>query len=1191
MLFVSLASAQTSGTLTGTVKDVQGLGIANVSVAVKSLSTNAPFSTKTNSLGVFEIPLLPPGRYQVVATNPGFQRTEVSPVVVEVARLAHVDLTMKVSDVSESVTVRASEAQADVNVVSAEITNSLSREELLKLPMIRNPFLIVNTLPGINSPATFGTRGTSTNITQDGINVADHFNRFAYGVNTTVITDNTQEISISAGTISSNGGFGVAQVRVVTPSGTNDYHGSLYFYHQNSALDANSFFNNARGLPKSPNHVNSFGFNMAGPVLVPMLYHGKNRTFFFFSADWRRQPSEIRGNSVVLTEQARQGRFRYIGTDGVQREVNLLSIGNIGALNPVTRQLLSRTPLPNNFDVGDGLNLGGYRFGIGSQNDTDRLTTKLTHRLNDRNYLEATYNHNSSFTGPFSILFPDLPGAEQFTRRQMGVFAWHSTFSPRISNAARFGFKIEPFRRSFGRAELLPFRVGFTGGITNPENLTAGMFRDSPSKEINDQLYIVRGRHNLSFGGEARFIRGRDINETGIIQQVNIGATAVNPSGIDATEVPVSTVATRTSAEQIYANLVGLVSNASQTFNVIAPDSGFVPGASFERHVKQRLVAFYGQDRWRISPRITATAGLRWEYYGVPFFAKGAALLPVGGADGVWGVSGPGNLFAPGRLTGRPTTLDFGGVEGRPQIYNRDLNNFAPSVGLAWDVTGDGRTSLRTGYAISYTPETLTLFVNMADQNRGLQVTSTNSGFVGGLPANGVPLTVPAFQVPVTQASLFALSNTASVAAFNPNLRTPYVQQWSIGLERAIGWGTVIEARYVGNHGVKLIRGVDLNEVNIIENGFLADFNRAATNLAINRGGGVVSFANLGQPGQAALPLFDAIFGGTNTANHRNSTFISQIDSGQAGLFANSLRLTPGSFPGLASLPANLLVANPVANSALLIDNGSFSSYNALQLEARRRFSSNLFFSTNYTFGKVLTDFEGSATEISALTTLRAPRIDKRRASYDIRHVFNLNATYELPFGRGHRLLGNAPGLVRRLVEGWNISTITRIQAGAPINLTSGLGTLNQRNGTTTVNLAPGVSVSDVQNAIGIFRTGGGVFYIDPNSGFLRATYGANGFLTRSDADVTRLRNPSAGQLGTLALGALSSPMNWKSDVGLFKRTPITERINFELRGELFNAFNNPQFSVGALSTSSTQFGVISSGGGRSVQVSGRINF
>lgn len=1190
-MMAQAAAQATRGSLTGLVKDPNDLPVAGASITIKNLRTNEQLTMQTNESGVFVAPSLAPGQYAVTVEMPGFKKVAVEPVIVETARPAHVDVKLDVSPIAEQIVVTATAAQADINVTTPEINTILTRRQLLNLPMIRNPFLIVNTLPGINAPSASGTRGTSTNITQDGINVADHFNRFAFGVNTTVITENTAEVSISTNTVGADGGFGMTQIRVVTPSGTNELHGSVYWYHQNNALNANSFFNNSRGIPRSPGHVNSLGFEVGGPVYVPKLYNGKNRTFFFASVDYRRQPATSIVNSMVLTESARRGLFSYVGTDGVQREVNLLQIGNFSALNPTTMQLINKTPLPNNSDVGDGFNIGGYRFGIGSDTNTDRHTIRLDHVLTSKHELEATYTHNSVFSGPFSVAFPGLPAADQFARRQSAVFALHSSLSPSLSNTARFGFKIEPFSRRFGRAETFPFRIDFQQ-ITDPESLSSGFLQDTPSKEFNDQFYWTRGAHSFSFGFESRWIAGRNISETGIIPQVTLGASGVNPSGIDATELPGSSAAIRTRAEGIYANLVGLVNSASQTVNVTSLDSGFVPGAPFERRLAQNFVAWFAQDRWRVTPYFTATLGLRWEYHGVPQFTRGAALLPVGGSDGLWGVSGLENLFAPGRLNGQPTTLDFGAVEGTPPLYEKDWNNFAPSIGFAWDVTRDGRTSVRGGYSISYTPEALTLYLNVANQNRGLQATSTNSTYTGVLTSSGVPLPVPQFQVPISQASLFTLSNTANVAAFNPNYRTPYIQQWSIGIERALPAEFVVEARYVGNHGVKLTRGVDLNEVNIFENGFLADFLRAANNLAINRANNVISFANLGQPGQVPLPLLDAIFGGTNTAFHRNSTFISLLDSGQAGIFANNIRLTPRTYPGLRNLPPNFFVVNPDANSAFFIDNGSYSHYHAFQLEARRRFSVGFFLTANYTFSKILTDFSGSTTEISPLTTFRNPRIDLQRPSYDIAHVFNLTGVYELPFGPGRRFLADSPGVIQRLVEGWNTSTIVRITSGSAVSFISGQGTFNQRTTSTTIALGPNLSFDQLQGYLGIFKTPGGVLAIDPNAPFMRLTYDAAGRISSATVDPTQLQNPAPGQLGQLPLGAFRSPLTWNADIALFKRTTVWENVNVEFRAELFNAFNHPTFSFpGSLNITGTQFGVITSAGSRFIQMSARVNF
>ncbi|MEP7272290.1 MAG: hypothetical protein ABI882_12370, partial [Acidobacteriota bacterium] len=239
---------------------------------------------------------------------------------------------------------------------------------------------------------------------------------------------------------------------------------------------------------------------------------------------------------------------------------------------------------------------------------------------------------------------------------------------------------------------------------------------------------------------------------------------------------------------------------------------------------------------------------------------------------------------------------------------------------------------------------------------------------------------------------------------------------------------------------------------------------------------------------------------------------------------------------------------------------------------------------------RVLTDFEGSANEISAVTTIRNIKQDKRRASYDVTHVFNLNAIYELPFGRGQAFLSNAPGYVSRIIGGWNASTIVRISSVGPVSILSQLQTFNQRT-TNSVTLSPDLSVDQVQQYLGIFRTPYGVMFVDPKAPFMKITLDSAGKLLTSQVDLTKLQSPTAGKLGTLATGAFRTPLIWNADIAFTKRTQIRESVNLELRAELFNAFNHPNFSFPSLVTSSTQFGVITFAGSRSIQVSARVNF
>src|SRR6185503_14998513 len=339
----------------------------------------------------------------------------------------------------------------------------------------------------------------------------------------------------------------------------------------------------------------------------------------------------------------------------------------------------------------------------------------------------------------------------------------------------------------------------------------------------------------------------------------------------------------------IYADLVGLLGNANKTFNITSPDSGFVDGATRGRRYLYHDVSLYFQDQWRLKRNFTFNYGTRWEFEGVPTLPDGLGIQVTNFND-IFGISGPGNLFKPGATAGSASaTLDFvSGKTGRG-MYKNDWNNFAPFVGFAWSPSYEkgplnwlfgsgGRSSLRGGYSISYLRDGFTIITNAlgtGTTNPGLIQTAANTTPTGVLGAAGVPLTKPVFKVPITYAENFAINPNNGLWAIDPNLATPYVQQWSFGLERELNSNTAIEVRYAANHAIKIYRAVDYNEVNIFENGFLQEFLNAQKNLAA-RGG--TSFAP-GVAGTVPLPILSTLFAGLSNANSfGSSTFISNLN-------------------------------------------------------------------------------------------------------------------------------------------------------------------------------------------------------------------------------------------------------------------------------------------------------------------------
>jgi hypothetical protein len=382
-----------------------------------------------------------------------------------------------------------------------------------------------------------------------------------------------------------------------------------------------------------------------------------------------------------------------------------------------------------------------------------------------------------------------------------------------------------------------------------------------------------------------------------------------------------------------------------------------------------------------------------------------------------------------------------------------------------------------------------------------------NNTPTGVLTTSGLPLPAPPFQVPVTDAQNLQKNSQNGLWTFDPNLRVPYVQQWSFGIEREIARDTALEIRYVGNHAIKVYRAININEINIFENGFVKEFLNAQTNLAINGG---TTFAP-GKAGTVALPIMSTLFNGlAASSGFTSSTFISNLTNNNVGAMAATLANSPTYSSTRTALAPNFFMANPNAAFADLLTNASFSKYDSLQIEIRKRLSRGFSLQANYTFSKVMTDTDGNvqSTLVSYLT-IRNPSLDIHRASFDQTHRFISNFIYELPIGTGRRWLNSGYAPVRKALEGWEVTGIVNVQSGFPFSVFSNRSTFNSftgGNSGTSVGLNPalltGMSFKDFQNSVGLFKTPTGVFFIDPT------------LLTTSTSATTGLVNSATAKAG-----------------------------------------------------------------------------
>jgi Carboxypeptidase regulatory-like domain/TonB dependent receptor len=1281
LLITSFCAAQVQrGSISGTVFDPQGAVVASAAITATDEATGAVFTVKTGNEGTFTIPGLPFGKYSVKIVATGFRAWEATGVQVITAQDSNLRANLVVGGTNEVVTVE--DVQAPVDSTSSELKTHVDRKQIMDLPSTtRNPLDFATQMAGVTSTgaATAGSsimnglRGSSNNLVQDGIDVRDSFIKtsgFAAAGNITL--ESIGEFSITGQNVGSDSGDGVVQIRMSTARGGNQFHGTAFYAGRNDAFNANTWTNNFTGTSRPILRQHRYGGSFSGPVDIPKLYHGKERTFFFFSYSVFQRHFQNTDARTVLTEPARNGLFTYQGADGATHTVNLLSTSTRNLpINPFTKSLIDATPLPVasgpvsvNPTAGDGFNIVGVRFNSPGSELDKLYDLRVDHKLFESSrwgthWMEGVWHWEHDPSSPSTdAQFPkgvatncvgsvcDIATATDF-RQRLAALAVNSTFGASAFNEIRVGFSRPEFSFLPPNPLQRSFNVYFPGvanqspnpsanAISNPEYAYDPQGRLSPFYSLADNFTKVKGAHTFKMGfliSSASthrfndFAGGAGVNG-GVVPVVTLGINANNGDGLSNCagfpSLPSGTTGSSicTRAQNIYASLVGLVNNISQTYNAV-PGQGYVSGLTDAFFIRERAYNFYGQDSWRWRPNVTVTAGLRWELVPAPDMVNKRMLVP---SEGLGDTTPYGPLFQTNssvtyndllaNLSNTTQLVAAGASNGQP-FWKTRYNNLAPSIGVAWQA--DSKTVIRAGYSISFVRDTLTIISNVTTSNLGLHtgvaVTPAAGDALSVLnPSTNQVLPPPAFSVPQSQYKNFLASFSSTggsgIYAIDPDLRTPYVQQWSFGIQRELSPSMAIEARYVGNHSTGMYRGNDLSQPNLTPT-LLSEFQQAATNLAVcsaNRTActgsstGALRFDNRNLPGQAPLPVLERI--NFPASFYSSTTFTNQFNAGQ---------LAPGQFwylvsnnctqqfllgtgcKGLGGLPANYFLANPLTAFNQTFTNGMSSSYNALQVEVRRRLSKGVQFGANYTWSKVLSNsgISGSQSELDRTLDFNQPGFNRTRADFDIHHTFHLNAVYELPVGRGRRWFSS--GIGGKVLEGWQIGGLWTSRSGIPMTFASGVGTVN-RSGASTANPAVpvGMTAAAVCSAVGVYMDPArGALYLPANFINFNTSSGAAAGSTLG-ANPAVLANPGAGSLGDHGLyKGCTGPSLHQVDMNFVKKTKITERIIFELRAEMFNIFNHPNFSPSATANiNNSGFGSLTSNfTAREIQFNGRISF
>jgi hypothetical protein len=1267
------AQVTTSGRLTGIVSDAHGALIPNAQIAAKHDKTQTEFKTTANDEGGWNIPSIPNGTYTVTITSQGFKTTVTKDVKVDTGQATTLNTALETGGASEQVVVTG--GGEVLQKESATVATTIVGRQIGELPFsTRDALTLITTLPGVSSPGVprastvNGLPKGSVNLTLDGANIQDNFLRSSDGFFTTIQakSDAVQEVTVSTAVPGAeSGGEGAVQVRFTTKSGSPEFHGGAFWQYRSKTFNSNYYFNNIDGLPRDAFILRQFGGNLGGPIYVPKLMKSRDKAFFFVNYEYFTLPqaygNDVTGNTLVLTPAARGGIFTYPDTTGALHQVDLLSFvaskcGTLpaGTLCPTTidpkvaaglglidgfvhsaGSLTSRvaTQSPGDFNRLD------YNFQDPGQNIRWFPTLRLDFNLSSKHHLEFIHNYQHYFSNPDGVngqldVYPGSgivvghPGVTGSIHRNsfsfVGAHRW--TINDRLINEVRAtssGNGTSLFTQEFAPG-LYDFWGGYAvnaGTYLGPQSLATGPFytrrsqsrRNTPVKGLNDNLNLLEGTHTINLGfAFTRVASFTQAVDTQVVPQIVFGVDANDPvvNVFSAANFPGSSSTQRTQAQQLYALLTGRISaiNRSASLNETTRGYDFIP---FTERNHQNEFAYYAQDTWKAMPNLTLSYGLRWEIDPSPL--NDNLIYTRTGADGIFGVSGFGNMFRPGVYTGSPTFFSLLG-EGE-KGYTTRHKDFAPSAGFAWSpnfksgllrtIFGNGdQTVFRGGYSIAYTREGFSAYTSMFGSNNGPTInlnatpSTTPSIFKAGTVLFRDPSTYPLI-APPADTSRFPLlaGGSASVNDFDPALKPGYTQSYSFGLQRELDKNTAVEVRYVGTHGTRLWRQYNLNEVNIFENGFLDVFKAAANNLAISRAAGKGdNYGNQGLPGQVAVPLITTAIGGSAAAT--NTTAVTQLLQGQAGALANSIATSATRMNNLIgaglvpffTLPdgtkvSNFFVVNPqaVAGGSFIMTNGTDTQFHALQIEVRRRLSNGLLVQGSYQFGKALANAFGASSSVAVQPrTLRDLNQDWGPSPWDIRHSFKLDWLYELPIGPGRAFLNGHMPVISKVLEGWQTGGVARIQTGPVFLLTGGRATFNQNEAGVVLH---NISTSQLQDLVKIRKetvcTAGvcrGVVFWLPDAIIQNslAAFDLGKGLASLDPSAPYIGPPTEpGKLGNRIY--LHGPMTARFDLNVVKRTRITERVNIEARMQLLNAFNRANFFITSATADARTVSLVSS--------------
>ena len=1253
VLFAFGAFAQTTS-LTGTVSDPSGAVIPGVGITISNLATGAVRETTADQRGSYTIQQIVPGTYKLTAKASGFADVTIEHIELLVNQPSTVPITFeKLGTTTTSVQVEAAAAQ--VNTTDASLGNAINSNAIIEMPMYgRNVAGLLAFQPGVTSFGSFGAssgavgsqdyrsgsvdggKSDQGNITLDGADVNDQNGRTPFFTVLRVTLDSVEEFRTTTTNEDATSGRGSgADVVLVTKSGTNEFHGSLYEYRRGTETAANTFFNNQAGVKIPTLLINVFGGSAGGSIK-------KNKLFYFINYEGRRDASANSATRTVPTATLRQGTVEYLTANGTQSftpaQIQALDPAGIGVSAAAIAQM-AKYPMPNGTSVGDGLNTAGYTFNAPGYNVQNTYISRFDyhpdnagkHTLFVRGQLQNDWADNNSSNVP---QFPGLPPNSVSLANSKGLAAgWTDVISPNLVSTFHYGFT----RAGTQTTGVLTSPYEWFRGLDTPYGTSTGTTHIIPVHTFSEDFSWNHGAHNFRFGGLALLISNQSQSYGNSYSDASSNPSWLVGSG-QTLAPPGVTSGFAQNAEYAMADVMGLESEGIAKYNYQVNGTLINPGLPVSRNFINHEGDLYFQDTWKATRNFTITAGMRYSLQPPVYEANGqqaSTNVPLA----AW--LGERANFANLGLSQQNAGL----VEFIPASQGSPLypfhKNWEPRLGLAYSPSSDsgiarflfggpGKTSIRAGAGMYYDIVGQPLAQLFSSTTPGLSQSfdnPPNTTTVAAAPRYSGFYTVPSSVVPppgpgglplIYPYAAGASGSFAITNSIDQQLAAPYTINLDFSIGRDLGHGFFVQGSYVGRLGRHSLINRDLAEpTNMVDPKSGQTYFQAMTQLmqytdiqgmAYNKIPNIPFFQNMWSTaagnGLTATQVWANDFINNSNAGDATNTLNNADNAGNCG--PSSTFSSKGAVTQMAcGVLGPWMLFNPQFSALSAFSSIGLSDYHAMQWSVRKTYSFGLQFDLNYAWSKSIdlgsvgesgTGTGGvfnptSASFTGFVQSTWNPSQMRAVSSYDTTQQVNAYGVYELPFGRGRRYGTNMNKILDAAVGGWQISMNYRQTSGLPFTVNNGSRWPTDWEVGANATPATNVQVSETQNAIsnsGVAKGGGPNLFSNPASVVVSsggAARGVYGDFIETFAGQSGLRNNYRGN-GLFNI-----------DTGLYKvfTMPYSEHHKLQIRWETYNVTNSVIFDPASASLSdfsSSSFGKIPATGlltaPRQMQFAGR---